>query len=190
MKNTFKFILQWLGIKPPFSQTTISERECLARHAKSKMSLMEIGVFQGVTTCVLRAAMHPQGLLIGVDPFFKNRLGICFYKLIALREIAKVANGKVKFLEMTSAHVSKEEWDGKENGLDFLFVDGDHSWDGIEGDWHGFKHLIVPGGIVALHDSRNCGACGSERYIQEVILKDAQFELIETVDSLTVIRRV
>jgi len=38
------------------------------------------------------------------------------------------------------------------NGVDVLFIDGDHSYDGVSGDFCMYSPLVVPGGIVGLHD--------------------------------------
>jgi predicted O-methyltransferase YrrM len=36
--------------------------------------------------------------------------------------------------------------------LDFLFIDGDHSYAGVKKDFEDFASLVRPGGIVAFHD--------------------------------------
>jgi predicted O-methyltransferase YrrM len=36
--------------------------------------------------------------------------------------------------------------------VDFLFLDGDHSYDGVARDFHDYVDLVRPGGMVALHD--------------------------------------
>jgi predicted O-methyltransferase YrrM len=190
MKNFFIFLLQLVHIKPAISQTTESERACLSRYATGKKKLVEVGVFQGVTTKVLRQAMDPSATLFGIDPFFKNRLGLCLYQIIAVREVESVANGEVKWLEMTSAQALQTKQLKDCSDFDFVFIDGDHSWEGIKGDWNGFSDLIRPGGIIALHDSRNRGGCGSERFTNEVILNDSRFHVVETEHSLTVLERL
>ena len=38
------------------------------------------------------------------------------------------------------------------NGVDVLLIDGDHSYEGVSGDFRIYSPLVVPGGIVALHD--------------------------------------
>ena len=38
------------------------------------------------------------------------------------------------------------------NRLDFLFIDGDHSWSGVKADCDMYGPLVRPGGIVAFHD--------------------------------------
>jgi predicted O-methyltransferase YrrM len=36
--------------------------------------------------------------------------------------------------------------------LDFLFIDGDHSYQGVKRDFEMYKSLVNKGGIIALHD--------------------------------------
>ena len=36
--------------------------------------------------------------------------------------------------------------------LDFLFIDGDHSYEGVRSDFEIYKSLMRPGGIIAFHD--------------------------------------
>jgi cephalosporin hydroxylase len=40
--------------------------------------------------------------------------------------------------------------DGDE--LDFLLIDGDHTYEGVKQDYDMYKHLVKPGGYIALHD--------------------------------------
>lgn len=36
--------------------------------------------------------------------------------------------------------------------VDFLFIDGDHTVEGVTQDYHDYKDLVRPGGIIAFHD--------------------------------------
>lgn len=36
--------------------------------------------------------------------------------------------------------------------VDFLFIDGDHSYEGVRLDWENFGPLVRQGGLVAFHD--------------------------------------
>jgi hypothetical protein len=78
--------------------------------------------------------------------------------------------------------------------VQFLFIDGDHSYDGLLDDWQAWSSRVAPGGHVALHDScsspmRNIDTAGSVRYTSDVIRHDPRFQLAEVVDTLTVVRR-
>ena len=36
--------------------------------------------------------------------------------------------------------------------VDFLFIDGDHTEQGVEDDYYAYKEFVRPGGIIAFHD--------------------------------------
>jgi predicted O-methyltransferase YrrM len=36
--------------------------------------------------------------------------------------------------------------------MDFLFIDGDHSYDGVKKDFEMYNSLVRNGGIIAFHD--------------------------------------
>ena len=38
-------------------------------------------------------------------------------------------------------------------GIDFLFIDGDHTYKGVENDWKMYSPLVKKGGIIAFHDT-------------------------------------
>lgn len=42
------------------------------------------------------------------------------------------------------------ELDGRQ--IDFLFIDGDHSYDGVKADFEEYAPLVRSGGVVAFHD--------------------------------------
>jgi predicted O-methyltransferase YrrM len=178
-----------VGLASADTQTTPAERDCLARHARGRRRLVEIGVWHGVTTKRLRAAMHPDGVLTAVDPFPEGRLGFSVQQRIAQREVGAVPNGRVTWSRTTGADAARAH-----ALVDFVFIDGDHSEEGLLADWHAWSPLIEPGGIVSLHDSRSTpdrpiDDAGSVKVTNEVILRDARFDVIDTVDSLTVLRR-
>lgn len=169
------------------TQTSDAERATLVRFANGAHRLAEIGVFEGLTTGQITSSLPAQSEYFAIDPYFPGRLGINFNRLIAHREVARRANCRVHWFEAI----------GQDCGsiakicaapFDFLFIDGDHTWDGLKGDWLVWRGLIRKGGIVALHDTCNT-TFGCQRYAREHIFGDAEFEVIETVDTLTVLRR-
>lgn len=188
------FARWFIGLAGPETQTTIAERDCLCRHAAGCRRVVEIGVWHGVTTCRLRGHMAADGILYAVDPYPVGRLGVSLHRYIAHSEVRRVRNGKVRWVRTTGADAAR--WLGPElaGSVDFVFIDGDHSYDGLRADWEGWSGLIAPGGSIALHDSRSSPArsiddAGSVRFTSEVILADPRYEVADTVDSLTVLRR-
>jgi predicted O-methyltransferase YrrM len=176
------------------TQTTRAERDALARHAGNRRRLVEIGVWHGVTTKRLRAAMPPDAELWAVDPYQRGRLGVSFPELIARSEVGTVENGTVRWVRGTGAEAAAEFRRDAGGTADFVFIDGDHSWDGIRTDWEAWSDLVGQGGVICLHDSRSTPErpiddAGSVRFTQGVILKDPRYRRVDEVGSLTVVER-
>jgi predicted O-methyltransferase YrrM len=193
--NVLTHYLMWsAGLARPTTQTSEAERACLAGHAAGRMRLAEVGVWHGVTTCVLRRSMASGAVLFAVDPYPAGRLGVSFQRRIARRNVARMDKGRVEWLRMTGSDAAKYLAENHLGPVDFAFIDGDHSYDGLRSDWEGWSPLAAPGGIIALHDSRSSATrpidnAGSARYTRDVIRGDSRFELIDEVDTLSVFRR-
>ncbi|RKH32431.1 class I SAM-dependent methyltransferase [Corallococcus praedator] len=194
MRVSTHFALWMAGMAQAETQTTAGERACLARYAAGRQRLVEIGVWHGVTTRVLRAVMDPSATLWAVDPYPVGRLRVSFQQLIAHREVGSVNNGRVDWVRATGADAARQHRERGLPAVDFVFIDGDHTYEGLQGDWTGWSPLVAPGAIIALHDthsspSRPLNTAGSARYTRDVILHDPAFECVDTHDSLTVMRR-
>lgn len=191
------FLLWCIGVAKAETQTSDAERNCLAHYATGKRRLVEIGVWHGVTTCRLRKAMASDGVLLAVDPYRVGRLGFSAQRVIARREVGKIPNGSVQWVRSTGVQAARDyivPGDGPVDVVDFVFIDGDHSHDGLRGDWESWSPLVGPGSIIALHDScssatRQIDDAGSAVFTSAVILRDPRFELIEVIDTLSVLRR-
>lgn len=193
--SAIPYFARWcLGLAAPETQTTEAERDCIARYAAGRKRVAEIGVWHGVTTCRLLEAMAPDGTLLAIDPFPKNRFGFSSQRIIAQKTVMPFDRGRIVWLRTTGAKAVSEPATKTLSGIDFIFIDGDHSFDGLRGDWEAWSPLIAPGGLVALHDScstptNNIDTAGSVTYTRDMILRDPRFELAEVVDTLTVVRR-
>ena len=187
--------LRWrLGLALAETQTTPAERDCLARHAARCRTAAEIGVWHGVTTRRLREAMSAAGVLYAIDPYPAGRLGVSLQRIIARREVSRAGGATVEWVRMTGAAAGA--WYAARGlpPVEFLFIDGDHTWEGIASDWEAWSGLVAPGGHVALHDSRvtpvrPIEAAGSVRFTNEVIRRDPRYRVMDEVDSVTVLER-
>lgn len=182
-----------MGIASPSTQTTDAERKCLAKHAIDRMVLAEIGVWHGVTTSVLRKVMNKAGTLFAIDPYYNGSFGFSPQKRIAQHTVSTTKNGQVCWLQTTGVEASKDS-NVSNRKFDFVFIDGDHSFEGLKGDWECWSELVVEGGVIALHDSRstpirNIDDAGSVQFTNKVARNDSRFKLIDEVDSLTVFLR-
>src|SRR6267143_3081666 len=135
----------YAGLDPADTQTTAAERECLTRYASGRARLVEIGVFEGVGTRVLAGAIARGGELFAIDPFVTGRLGMNWGKPIALSQIKKAnSRGTVTVIKAFSWEAAKQ-LDGL---FDMIFIDGDHSLEGIRRDWEDWSVKVQSGGIM------------------------------------------
>ncbi|PNW62802.1 UNVERIFIED_CONTAM: hypothetical protein BEN50_04245 [Euhalothece sp. KZN 001] len=191
--NSRHYLKYKVGLQEAYSQTSLKERECLKKYASNKKRLAEIGVFEGVNTKNFRSVMSEDAVLFAIDPYPRSFFGILGFGLIrriAHKEVSKINRGQVIWLEKLGFEAVFDLKVKKFLPLDFLFIDGDHSWEGIKGDWESWKDCIEIHGIVALHDSINVNQVGSERYTQQIILKDKKFIILEQVDTLTILQKI
>jgi predicted O-methyltransferase YrrM len=166
----------------------------LQRHVADKRRAVEIGVYEGMTTRALGDAMVVPGAeLYAIDPFEAGRLGINWNQLVAHREVRSISSkAKVIFIRRRSYEAAMI----LSGVFDFVFLDGDHSFEGIARDWRDWSGRLSPGGIFALHDTRvpdhdgSVAALGSFRYFEETIRHDPGYRLIDQVDSLSILQRV
>ena len=121
-------------------------------YARHPVNVLEIGVRWGGT-----AALWHQlscGRVIGLDwSACADGLGAAnTYKLTASME---ARYPRYRFIDGdSSAHdtvVKVVEALGGDT-LDFLFIDGDHSYMGVWRDWDSYSGLVRSGGCIALHD--------------------------------------
>jgi predicted O-methyltransferase YrrM len=63
-------------LEKPNSQTTQAERLCLQKYVSGKKRLVEIGMYEGLTTAVIARAMKPNAEFYAIDPFIKGRFGV------------------------------------------------------------------------------------------------------------------
>ena len=186
-------VFHWANLIDATSQTTPAELQVLRRYAAGARQALEIGTYQGVSAVAIAMALTPEGLLYCVDPWPETRVGqnnpcwsICQRHL----QRSGVSN-RIRFLRGYSRDMAPQMPDQ----LDFAFIDGDHSWDGIHTDWTIVSEKLRAGGVVCLHDSvtpagedwRRLDSC---LYFEQRIRQDSRFSLIEVVHSLVVLRRM
>lgn len=54
------------------------------------------------------------------------------------------------------------------NSIDFLFIDADHSYDGVKQDFELYQPIMSNDGLVALHDINN-NRCGVPKFWDEIV---------------------
>ena len=101
-------------------------------------NVLEIGVFEGETSVKMIEALPIGGKYTGID--------INDYRKIDFNKAGKGWN----FILGESIKVLANM---PEHHFDFIFVDGDHSWENVLPEFKEIERVIKPGGVIAYHDT-------------------------------------
>ena len=184
-------LLHSLGLASPVTQTNDAELECLRRHASGRRTAVEIGTFQGVSARVIADSLSPGGVLYCVDPWPSVAGRESPVYSIARRHLAQPRSGvRIAFLRL----FSRDAAEALPSSIDFAFIDGDHSYEGLAADWDLIAGRVREGGVVCGNDTTVPAAepertHGSVKYFEDVIRVDRRYAHVETVHSLNALRR-
>ena len=122
-------------------------------------NFMEIGIADGMTFYLWSAIANDPSLKIGID-FPNGGWGInrSYTEMAAVKQrlLSIGEDVNIFFGDSHAGHV--KEWAEKTVGdkkLDFLFIDGDHSYEGVKQDYDFYSKFVKSSGLVALHDIKN-----------------------------------
>lgn len=172
--------------------TTEIEKNTLQKYARqAQVGIIEIGVLDGKTTKEM--ALVANVPIYGIDPLIPDSMN---KRLIGTEEkILKNLNfyPKFKFFKDFSFNVAKD-WTLP---FDFIFIDGDHTYEAVKKDFNDWYQLINNGGYIAFHDSHPITVNGEEvfagwpgcvRLVAE-LRSDKRLSFIEVQDSVTVFQK-
>ncbi len=83
---------------------------------------------------------------------------------------------------------SEKALEGWDIPVRFLWIDGDHEYESVKGDFLMWEPHLVDGGIIAFHDTVLWP--GPQRVAEEYILRADRFLAVIFVDSITSARKV
>jgi len=151
-------------------------------------AIVEIGSFKGKSTVMLAKVAEHYGLgrIVAIDPHNSPELldleadpeASTYQEFLDNIEAAGVAEQ----VEVHRAY-SKDVSNGWNRPIRFLWIDGDHSYDGAKTDFDGFFPHVVARGVVALHDALN-EYSGPIRVFVEDMLRSGQFGAAGFVHSI------
>ena len=110
--------------------------------------ICEIGTASGGTLFLLSRVCRPDALLLSVD------LGLTFERCLVHARFA----GRQQRIVSVRGDSRAPETVGRVrslirgHALDLLFIDGDHSYEGVQTDFLNYSPLVRPGGLIVLHD--------------------------------------
>lgn len=117
--------------------------------------VLEVGTARGGTLYLWAQAATDDATLVSVDlpgGDFGGAYADCRSELYH----AFAHDNQSMHLLLADSHLHETQqrvadcFDGQ--GIDFAFIDGDHTYEGVKADFHDYGKMVRPGGIIAFHD--------------------------------------
>jgi hypothetical protein len=174
------------------------EKTLLKKWADGRRTLVEIGVFEGAASRLLRSAMASDGVLHLIDPFVEvPDSKLTARPWMARLSVLRTLNGKVRWHRDYSCRVVKN-W---REPLDFLLIDGDHAESAVRNDWSLWNGFARIGAVVLFHDARfgrGDGSCwdgwpGPSKVVEELFRgphTSPHWDIVDEAGSLVVVKRI
>ncbi len=161
------------------SDLTTRERIALNRLASGKETILEIGSYIGASACCFGGAMKKSGFgrVFCIDTW--NNDAMTEGSRDTYTEFLKNTESFAQFIIPVRGFSTEvvKQIAIKTNHVDMLFIDGNHSYDGVKADWDAYKGFLKAGSIVVFHD------WGWAEGVKRVILEEAT-SLVSSFDSL------
>jgi len=189
----------FVGLRKAWSSVTPAEHALLANLARGKACIIEVGVYEGVTSETFCRAMDPRGRLYLVDPYYpetrlEKLLSVSFTRLIAAKSVSSFKH-QFQFVRKPSTEAAAElPVKGK---AELIFIDARHDYASVLEDFRCWSPFLAEGATIAFHDSRVCAARpdlapsdGPVRLTTEIAQgKHGPWSVVDAADSITAVRR-
>ena len=142
---------------------------------------VEIGSYLGASSCFISKGLNQTSKLYCIDTWGNHAMSYGDEDTgdnnltekdtyVEFRKNTEKYRSKIIELRGWSTEVIKELID-QEKKIDFLFIDGDHNYEGVKADWNLYSPLLTRGSLIAFHDTS--WAEGVKKVIKEDVLRMA-----------------
>ena len=151
--------------------------------AMKPKAVLEIGTAMGGTLLLMCRLSDPKATIVSLD-LPKEGFTYRRYRVPIFKSLTK--NGQKLHLLTADSHLEEVKnrvaglLDGR--SLDVLFVDGDHSYDGVRSDFEMYSPLVRRGGMVIFHDivEHSPDKCSEvSRFWNEIKQQHSHREIVE-----------
>jgi predicted O-methyltransferase YrrM len=153
--------------------------------SKPPKNVLEIGTSNGGTLFLLSRVAAEDACIISIDlPLGAFGGGYPAWKRPFYKSFAQKCQ-TIRLIRADSHELGtrdKVEAILQMNKVDLLFIDGDHSYEGVRKDFEMYHRLVKKGGRIVFHDivkHRQSVSCEVSRYWEEIKLKYSNREIIE-----------
>lgn len=156
----------------------------LARRVPKGGVIVEIGSCTGISTCYLAAGSPMSSSIFCIDLWTLGE-GIT---ALASPAIEATFHANIKAMGYEGRVTAIKQFSDKAANdwgnipIDLLFIDGDHSYEGVKSDWNHWSRFLKPGGTVIFHDADRKDTVW--KLIKEEVIGKTRTPSIRTADKI------
>ena len=172
----------------------------LVRSMKPQVCV-EIGSARGNSSCAIGSALkeNGRGKLYAIDPHsptnWNDNFSIETFDILR-RNIAALGLTKQVEIVRSLSDEAARDWT---HPIDLIFIDGDHSYEGVKQDWDLFVKHVTPFGLVVFHDTiwdimpsadGKYAAMGVPRFVDELRQQGYQVITLDKDCGLSIVQPI
>ncbi|MBN2421624.1 class I SAM-dependent methyltransferase [Candidatus Woesearchaeota archaeon] len=152
----------------------------LAKKCKNKGVIVEIGSWKGKSTVCLALGSKKgsKNKIYAVDPHIIEGFNSTYNEFIT-----NIKKAKVEDVVIPLVKTSKEASKNFKEKIELIFIDGDHSYQGVREDFELWFPKVIDGGIVVFHDT--IGHKGPKKLVEKALYKSRFFKNVQFVGSIS-----
>ena len=189
--DTNKLVRRVLAVEGMLTSEEAAELIRLAAMVHGESCVLEVGSYRGRSTTALALGVQMGGNapIYAIDPHepFHGVLGGTFGpadRRAFFRNLVKAGVvEQVRLVNLSSEIVSK----GWTKPIGLLWLDGDHSYEGVQRDFDAWAPFLIPHAVVAFHDA--CDPALGPRQLVDRLLASGDFERLGAVGELVALRK-
>lgn len=156
---------------------------------EEKINYVEIGAYAGASSCLM--LQRPNTTIVSIDLGEPIPKGVVLENIINYKNnnnYYKYIQGNSQVIETKNEVVSvlsNSRILGYGNKIHILFIDGDHSLNGVVADFNMYANLVKIGGYIVFDDYRdNLHSPDVKKALDEIILPNlVDYEIIGTLEN-------
>jgi predicted O-methyltransferase YrrM len=144
------------------------------------LNYVEIGCYAGASACLMLQRKNTN--VISID--LGNPIDISIVKSNVNK--LNTHNNSYRYIEGNSHNVEIfNELKKYIDGIDILFIDGDHSYDGVMNDFELYSQLVKNGGYIVFDDYNDSIFSPDVKQVVDFLISriDKEYEIIGTIEN-------
>lgn len=158
--------------------------------------IVEIGSYKGLSTCWIAEGLKDsqRGCVTAIDHFegsaeHTDQEKADIFDIFTTNILTQKLSEHVISIK-SSSEKAVQMWNEKiKKPVRLLFIDGDHSYEGVKKDFELWSGLVIEGGIIGFHDYTSKGYPGVTRFVDELLAHTSSYDDVIQANTLKLIQK-